>query len=221
VNVCVRKLRSVNLGGMSGEVMTMLPSIDAICTRQQLAGVLGVSDRQIDRLVIDHVLKPVRSRLRGKHFRLSASVQAYIAHRERYVTERKNANDDSYNAARTRRMVALAKQEELSLAAKEGEYLYKPHLEFYLTQMLTACRQRILAIPSRAMHSVAHKPAPECNRVLTDEVYSALTEISDARWKDAAWFKKNQRDFLRREGMPDDVIEDVVNRNGQEPIEAA
>ena len=201
----------------------MLPSIDAICTRQQLAGVLGVSDRQIDRLVIDHVLKPVRCRLRGKHFRLAAAVQTYLAHRERYVTERSAGTNGAYDAARTRRMAAIALREELRLAAEQGEYLHKPELEFHFSMLLRNVRDRILAIPSRTMHQLAHQTdAKECNRIIGAECNLALNEIADRKCFNWERMRKETRVFLQEQGFPDDeadrIADEMVSeRNGKQP----
>jgi phage terminase Nu1 subunit (DNA packaging protein) len=217
VNVCVCELRSIEGRQKLQVVMTLLPNVDVICNRQQLAEVLGVSDRQIDRLVVDHVLKPARCKLRGKHFRLSAAVQSYLAHRERYVTERSAGSNGAYDAARTRRMAAIASREELRLAAEQGEYLHKPELEFHFGMLLRNCRDRILAIPSRTMHQLAGQTdARECNRIIGAECNLALNEIADGKCFDWQRMRREARAYLQEQGFPPDeaakTADEMVSR---------
>jgi phage terminase Nu1 subunit (DNA packaging protein) len=209
--------------------MTLLPSPDVICDREQLASVLGVSSRQVDRLVVDKVLKPVRCKLRGKHFRLSASVQSYLAHRERYVTARAKANDDAYIVARAKRMEALAAKEQLSLAAMKGDYFRRDDLNFHITQMITACRSRLMAVPSRVMFQlVGVTDSRKANQIVDTEIRRALLEFSEGKWRKTVEFLKAEAAYLRAQGLPDDEIEklhderdrrEAQERNGELPPE--
>jgi hypothetical protein len=204
--------------------MTLLPNVDVICDRQQLAGVLGVSDRQIDRLVVDHVLKPVRCKLRGKHFRLAAAVQSYLAHRERYVTERSAGSNGEYDVARTRRMVALAKREEIETAAREGLYLRKTAVEFHIGMLLRNCRDRILAIPSRLGHVLIGKANfREVYEPLDSEVRLALTEVSERKVFDWPRMVKETRAYLMAEGFDaataDEMVDEVMSQYQRRDVE--
>jgi hypothetical protein len=124
------------------------------------------------------------------------------------VTERLKLADDGYNKARARRMEALATKEELSLAAKRGEYLYKPHVEFHFSMLLRNCRDRILAIPSRTMHQlVGQTNTMECNKIVGTEIDLALNEIADGKCFDWPRMRKEQTAYLESQGYSADDIE--------------
>jgi phage terminase Nu1 subunit (DNA packaging protein) len=208
--------------------MTLPLTPQTICTGQQLADVLGLSLRQIDRLRIAKVLKVVKGKPKGR-YRLGASVQAYIRHREKYVTERLQIKDDAYNKARVRKMEAAASLIELQLAAQQGEFLLKRDVEFHLSTLLVNCRNRILSIPSRCMFQMLGlSDAKVANRILTSEVETALNEIADRKCFDWQRMRREQISFLQSEGFSKEqateIAEDMerkrkarADRNGESP----
>jgi hypothetical protein len=103
--------------------MILLADANAICTGMQLSEVLGVSSRQIERLTVAGVLKPVRCKANGRRYSLSDSVQCYCAHQEQYITGRVKGADDAYLSARADRMRCLAEREQLDLRLKKGELI--------------------------------------------------------------------------------------------------
>jgi phage terminase Nu1 subunit (DNA packaging protein) len=199
-----------------------------ICTTQELAGVLGISVRQIDRLRVSKDLKPVRGQPKWR-FRLGESVQAYLRHREKYVTERLQIKDDAYGAARVRKMEAAASMLELQLAAQRGDYLLKRDVEFHLSTLLRNARDRLLSIPSRCMYQMLGlSDAKVANRILTSEVETALTEVADRKCFDWARMRKEQIAFLQEEGFTKEQAIEMANetdrlreartdRNGESP----
>ena len=53
---------------------------------------------------------------------------------------------DEYTVARARRMSAQADIEQLRLKRIHGELHHRQDVEFLLTQMITECKQRLLAL---------------------------------------------------------------------------
>jgi phage terminase Nu1 subunit (DNA packaging protein) len=198
--------------------MNFLASPDVVCTRQQLSEVLGLTTRTVDRLALDGLFKPVRGKFNGsgKRYRLSVSVQAYLKHRSEVIKKQcDNGAGDAYNNARARRMEALAAKEELSLAAQQGLYHRADDIEFFMTQMLTAAKQRLMAIPSRVMHRlVGVTDARKINQIVDDDIRLALTELSESKFKDSLEFKNAQRRYLQSKGIDPDIAEDE-ERNGE------
>jgi len=144
---------------------SVLNDANAICTSAQLADVLGISTRQVDSLVSTHVLKPVRSsalKLRGKRYRLSAAVQAYLAYREQCVREQSAAgrNGDAYQSARARRMNAIALIEEAKARQLSGEFISRRSAEITVTNCLSAIRNKVLALPNRLSRILAAERDP-------------------------------------------------------------
>jgi phage terminase Nu1 subunit (DNA packaging protein) len=161
--------------------MILLQDSDAICSAKQLGEVIGRTSRQIERLVDSHVLKPVRCKLRGKHFRLSESVQLYQRHREEIVKRDCAKGDDSYNAARTSRMLALAQIEQLRAKQLRGELIKREDADATFMTILRNCRDQLRAIPSRTMHPLTGmSDAKEINLLLKTEIDTTLTRLANA-----------------------------------------
>ena len=117
---------------------------------------------------------------------------------------------DEYTVARARRMSALADIEQLRLKRIHGELHHRQDVEFLLTQMITACKQRLLALPSRCCHSLQAKTNPaEIAEILKDEVESALRELSEY---DPAKFEAANEEYLASVGAGKP---EAGNRNGQ------
>ena len=101
---------------------------------------------------------------------------------------------DEYTQARARRISALASIEELRSKRIHGKLHRAEDVEFLLTQMITACRQRLLALPSRGCHSLQAKTNPaEIAEILRVEVYDALKELSEY---DPAKFEAANEEYL-------------------------
>ncbi|SRR6266542_2011673 len=152
---------------------------NAICTAQELAGVLGVSDRRVRQLVQEGVLKCARTKRGGMHFRLGDSVQRFIEHRCAITEEQFEAVNGEYEQARTRRMNAIAEQSELELQARKGKLHRQDDLDYLVALRLRNFRDRCLAIPSRVMHILQGKTAKEINKIVSTEVCLALNELAD------------------------------------------
>jgi hypothetical protein len=125
--------------------------------------------------------------LRGR-FNLLSTVNSYIRYLRSKLAGGAGSTDE-YTLARARRMSALASIEELRLERIHGELHHGRDVEFVMTQMLTAAKQRLLALPSRCAPCLAGKTnVGEIAEAIRVEVYNALTELSgyDARKFEAA-----------------------------------
>jgi len=178
---------------MASEMPTLpLATANAICSASQLGEVLGVSDRRVRQLTKDGVLKCARTRLNGMHYQLGESVQSLLRYRCELVTEECARRNGEYEAARARRMCALAEQVELELAVKKGKLHRSEDIEFIMVRLFTATKQHLLAIPSRVTRMLLPHVAAETgnanfqknyNRV-DDEIRQAMTEISELKSRD-------------------------------------
>ena len=182
--------------------------------------VLGVSDRRVRQLVKDGVLKHARSRRNGMHFRLGDSVQRFVKYQCDLVRGKLDAIDGEYDKARAKRMAAMAAMAELELKGKQGFYFRRDDLDFHITQMISACRQRLLAVPSRVMHGLLGlTDARQTNQIVDDQIRLALTELSEGKWRKTVEFLKAEAAYLRQQGMPDDIekLLEEQHRNGEKP----
>src|SRR5260370_13182768 len=128
-----------------------LNDVDAICSGNQLAAVIGCSPRQIDVLRVEGVLSCVRSRLRGRRYRLADSVQRYVAHQKQITKAAcsSGGNGDGYNAARARRMIAIAQVQEARSKQVAGEFVRRDRVVEVMTRMLAIVKSHVLHIPSK------------------------------------------------------------------------
>jgi phage terminase Nu1 subunit (DNA packaging protein) len=99
----------------------------------------------------DSAGKPLRGR-----FNLLESVNAYIRYLRSQLAGGLSGADE-YTIARARRMSALADIEQLRLKRIHGELHHREDVNFCLTQMITAAKQRLLAIPSRCARPLVGK----------------------------------------------------------------
>jgi hypothetical protein len=91
-------------------------------------------------------------------------------------------------------MSALADIEQLRLKGIHGKLHRAEDVEFLLTQMITFCRQRLLALPSRCCHLLQVKMNPaEVAKILRDEGELALRELSEY---DPAKFEAANEEYL-------------------------
>jgi phage terminase Nu1 subunit (DNA packaging protein) len=161
----------------------LLPSVDCVCTRMQLAKILGITSRRIDTLAAENVLKPVRlgSALKGKGFRLAESVANYQTYsRASLVKQYARGGDGEYEKARSRRMSALAEAQELELAIARGDMVRRARVLHVMTALLSTVKNHVLAIPSRCTRQVVgQRDVHKVRSVLDKACRDCLREASE------------------------------------------
>jgi hypothetical protein len=119
-------------------------------------------------------------------------------------------DEADYQRNRARRMSALADIEQLKLKRIHVELHHRQDVEFLLTQMVTACKQRLLAMPSRCAPYLAGKTnVGEIAEAIRVEVYTALRELSEY---DPAKFEAANEEYLASIGAG--KPEAQADRNG-------
>jgi phage terminase Nu1 subunit (DNA packaging protein) len=160
--------------------MIELNDANAICSGNQLAQIIGCSPRQIDVLRVEGALVCARSKLRGRRYRLAESVQRYIAHEKQRAKAQSasNNNVDGYSRARERKMNAAALIEELRARQLTGELIEREQALLVFGLLVSNTKSRLLAVPNKAMHELAHRSAPEANVIVKRHVTTALRELA-------------------------------------------
>jgi hypothetical protein len=79
-----------------------------------------------------------------------------------------------------------------------GELHQGRHIEFIWTNMLTHFKQRILSIPSRCARRCIGKKFREIFTILTDEIESALKELSAYS---RSMFAAQRDEYLQAQGV--------------------
>jgi phage terminase Nu1 subunit (DNA packaging protein) len=180
----------------------VLSDVDVLCTSARLAEICGVSSRTIDALVLEKVLKPVRSKLRGRHFRLSESVQRFVAYQKQSVRAQFASGNGAYERERTRRMSALATIEEARAKQISGELIEVAQVTAVVSTLISTTKSHLLSIPSRAMHELLGKTDPlETNQIVRKHVITALRELS--QFDTAEIVRSSRREVARKNGAAD------------------
>ena len=156
-------------------------------TRGDLAALVVLSERQIQRLTNQGVFALARNRqgrfVRAKYVlgrAVSGLHQAPTGNPLRAIRTRKPTRQ-----SRARRMAAHAEAAELALQLQIGKLHRSEDLDFAFTRLLTGIKQRLLAMPSRLMYSLAGVTDPKrINEIVRVEVEMALTEASNFRMSD-------------------------------------
>lgn len=141
----------------------------------ELAAIVGKSTRWLRQLTTDGVLKQVG---RGKYL-LGDAIQSYVEH----VSGGGKEDDDGKPRLidhKTEHERIKAEKAALELAEMRGELHASEDVESVMSDMLTAFRQKILAIPTKLSPQITG--ISEINVIkgrLTAALHEALTELSN------------------------------------------
>jgi phage terminase Nu1 subunit (DNA packaging protein) len=168
----------------------------------------GVLERAVD--------KKTGKALRGR-FGLLSAVNNYI----RYLRSKlagSAGKEEEYTRVRARRMAANASIEELRLKRIRGELHYSADVQFVMAQMLTACKQRLLAVPSRCAPYLAGKSQTtgEIAEAIRIEIYDALKELADY---DPARFEAANEEYLASIGVAKPGVKSSGNGEHDAPLD--
>lgn len=191
----------------------------------QLAQLLDVTPRHVQRLTGDGVLSRARD-LDGKEllgrYELIANVRSYIKYL-RMQARLDDASESKYIMLRNNKMAADSETATLKLAIFKNTLHKADDVEFILTNMFTAMKSRLLAIPSRVTRLVIGQTNFQ---VIYDLIYTeielALRELADYH---PQMFRQQNAEYLASQGADpeslngeaydgDDTDEDERPRTG-------
>lgn len=96
--------------------------------------------------------------------------------------DKESADGISLYEAQRRRTLAQAKQEEIKAQTLAGELVDRETINKEWIKTAAAIRNKLLAIPTKTAPLVlAVKTLPEVKRILEDQIYEALAELSTVR----------------------------------------
>jgi phage terminase Nu1 subunit (DNA packaging protein) len=155
-------------------------------TRSDLAALVALSERQVQRLTNQGVFPLARNRqgrfARAKYI-LGQAVPRFVKHLRETLS--RDANEEFYKEARARRMAAHAAAAELTLKLQRGKLHRSDDIEFVMVRMITVIKQHLLSIPGRVMHQLVGLTDPvRINQIVRDEVERSLTELSEFKMSD-------------------------------------
>lgn len=139
----------------------------------ELAAIVGKSARWIRQLTGEGVLKQTG---RGK-YKLGEAVLAYIEHVQGAQEDDGKVN---YRDEKAEHEQVKKEKAKLELARLRGELHRSEDVEAVMVDMLTAMRQKILAIPTKLSPQLVAQPDPNVIKIrLTEAMHEALAELSD------------------------------------------
>ena len=137
--------------------------------RAELAKILRLSTRRIDQLAKEGVLK--RDEL-GK-YDLPDAVEAYFKY--------KLLTDEDVNYQREHTLLEKAKRQkaEIELEQLKGTLIFASEAEQAVATMVLTVKSRLLSLPSKCSPLIiGQRDMGKITGILRDEIYQALTELS-------------------------------------------
>ena len=135
---------------------------------------LNLTERRVQQLARDGIIPKAE---KGK-YDLVRSVQRYV----QYLQDRAYGNPDAprdTHHERARLIKAQADKTELEVAALRNQLIPIETIEHDWMQQVSACRMRLLAIPSKSAFQIAALKEPtEIERFLKRAIYEALSELA-------------------------------------------
>jgi phage terminase Nu1 subunit (DNA packaging protein) len=145
-----------------------------VITTDALADLLGLSDRHVQTLTRQGVLKLVR---KGRYHRRD-SVRAYCADMRKKAAGRGSASSE-YTAAKTRAAAAQAEKLETANAVARRELIPADAVEREWAAILRDVRAAVLALPSRVQQRLGHLTTHDLT-TMDREARDLLTELGTA-----------------------------------------
>jgi phage terminase Nu1 subunit (DNA packaging protein) len=178
-------------------------------TRGELAALIKLSERQIQRLTNKGVFALAQKRQGRVKYILGEAVSGYVQHLRETLS--RDANAEAYSSARALRITAEAEMAQLKLQQYKGLLHHSSDVEFVVTNMLTFFKQRALAIPSRISRQLIGKRNFQAiYDVIMAEILACLNELSGY---DSSMLAQQTAARLAEQGVD---LASLENRNGAE-----
>lgn len=144
---------------------------------QVIARLLMISDRRVQQLVKDGVIPKGENR----RYNLEEAVQGYI----QFLQGKnfgKSLEDDApdYHVEKARLTKVQADKAELEYKEACGELVRADEVSRHWYDMINACKNRLLSVPSRAAPVVSSESsAGMCQQIIDDLIRESLEELSE------------------------------------------
>lgn len=141
------------------------------------ADLFSLTTRRIQQLATDGVI-PKEGR--GK-YPLIGTVKGYVKFlQERSLGAEGGAVSGDLQAEKTRLTKANADKTELEVKAMRGEYISAAIVQDFQSDMVSRCRARLLAIPTKSAHELLDvSDLNAVQTILKGHIYEAIRELSE------------------------------------------
>ena len=174
-----------------------------VVDQTEFAKLADVTTRTVRNLNLAGVLPRALDRdgkeLRGR-YDLRVAMPAYCNYQRRQGPFT-DATESRHQLLRNRKMAAQSEMSELQLQVYKGQLHRADDVEFLVTNQLSACKSRLLAIPSRVTRLLVGKTKfKEIFEIIMTEIRLALRELTGY---DRNAFKRQAAEYLERQTETD------------------
>ncbi|MCC8056420.1 hypothetical protein [Cloacibacillus sp.] len=153
---------------------------DIKLTTKEIADLFRLTETRVQQLA----KKKIIPKLGRGEFELKPAAQSYIQYLQGQITGAVIADTSELEmrklAAEAQEREAKAKMAQLNLSVMQGDLHESRVVEQFMTDVIIACRQRMLAIPSRATGLlVGKKDQTEIASILRELLQEALESLAD------------------------------------------
>ena len=140
-----------------------------------IAKLFGLSERRVQQLAQEGIIpKPEKNQ-----YELVGSVRAYINYLQQRAFGKGAAPQDTH-LERARLLKAQADMAEIELAERTGNLVTVERIEADWVAMVTACRAKLLGIPTKTAYQISNLKDPEeIENFLKRTIHEALSELAD------------------------------------------
>ena len=139
-----------------------------------IAKLFGISERRVQQLAQDKVIPKA---VRGQ-YELVGSVRGFINYLQQRAFGKGVAPQDTH-LERARLLKAQADMAEIDLAERTGSLVTVDRVEADWMDMVSACRAKMLSIPTKTAYQIAHLENPqEIEKFLKRIIDEALAEMA-------------------------------------------
>ena len=169
-----------------------------------ISKLFGISERRVQQLARDGVIpKPEKNQ-----YELVGCVRAYIDYLQKRAFGKGVAPQDTH-LERARLIKAQADMAEIDLAIKTGSLVAVETIESDWSQMVSSCRSKLLAIPSKAAYQISGlEEVVEIEKFLKRTINDALSELADYEIYDT-------RDLSESIETNDDALDTATGTDGK------
>jgi phage terminase Nu1 subunit (DNA packaging protein) len=140
-----------------------------------IAKLFGLSERRVQQLAQEGVIpKPEKNQ-----YELIGSVRSYINYLQQRAFGKGVLPQDTHQE-RARLLKAQADMAEIDLAERTGQLVTVERVEADWISMVTACRAKLLSIPTKAAYQISNLKKPEdIEKFLKHTINEALAELAN------------------------------------------
>lgn len=145
-----------------------------------ISKLFGLTERRVQQLARDGIIpKPEKNQ-----YELIGCVRSYINYLQQRAFGKGAAPQDTH-FERARLLKAQADMAEIELAERTGQLVTVERSEADWVQMVTACRAKLLGIPTKTAYQIANLKDPEeIEKFLKRTIHEALTELANYETED-------------------------------------